>query len=359
MRWTALLGRQDYPTDGVGDYVQFLTQALAARGYELEIVRVSWATEGRLRSLRRLWQRVLGQQGQWALVQYTALSWSRRGFPWLFVVVLWLLRVRRTRIAIVFHDSAAYQGHRLVARARRVCQSWVMRGAYRLTDKSIFPVPLECVSWLPRDRPKAVFIPVGANIPAIPSCRSVRNGHKPSTIAVFGVTGDGSVGNEVSDIAFVAKAAAEHLPGIRLTTLGRGSIESESKFRQVLEGSAVEYSALGILPAEQVSQALANSDVALFVRGPISTQRGSAIASIASGLPLVAYSNPQLPVEFSEAGVVHVSIGDREALAEATIRVLTDSKLWLELHRRNRLAFETHFSWETIATRFAGILADA
>jgi glycosyltransferase involved in cell wall biosynthesis len=359
MRWTALLGRQDYPTDGVGDYVQFLTQALAARGYELDIVRVSWATEGRLRSLRRLWQRVQGQQGQWALVQYTALSWSRRGFPWLFVVVLWLLRIRKRRIAIVCHDSAAYQGHRLVDRVRRVCQHWVIGCAYRLGDKSILPVPLERVSWLPRDHSKAVFIPVGANISAIPTCRPLRNGHKPRTIAVFGITGDGSLGSEVSDIAFVAKAAAEHLPLIRLTTLGRGSAESETRLRQALEDSAVEYSALGILTAQEVARVLGNSDVSLFVRGPISTQRGSAIASIACGIPLVAYSHPPLPLEFSEGGVIGVSVGDREALAEAAIRVLTDSELWLELHRRNRLAFEAHFAWETIATRFARVLADA
>jgi len=355
----ALLGRRDFPTDGVEDYCNSLGQALAARGYGLDVVRVSWATEGRLSSLRRLWRIVQGQQGRWVLVQYTALSWSRRGFPWLFVVVLWLLRIKRTRIAIVFHDSAAYQGNRVVDSVRRVCQRWAMRWAYSFTDKSVLTVPLERVSWLPRDHSKAVFIPVGANIPAIPSCRSACNGHEPRTIAVFGVTGDGSVGNEVSDIAFVAKAAAEHLPGIRLTTLGRGSRESESRMRRILEGSAVEFSALGVLSAEAVSKVLADADVSLFVRGPISAQRGSAIASIASGLPLVAYSNPQLSVEFSEAGVVGVSIGNREALAEATLRVLTDSKLWLELRRRNRLAFETYFSWETIATRFSRILADA
>lgn len=352
----AVLGRRDHPTDGVEDYCNLLGQALLARGNSIDIIRVWWATEGRLRSLRRLWQRVQGQQGQWALVQYTALSWSRRGFPWVLVVLLWLLRIRKTRIAVVFHDPAAYHGRRLVDRLRSNCQRFVMRSAYQLADKSILPVALDHAPWLPPDHRKAVFIPVGSNVPAIAARRSPSNGNKLKTIAVFGVTGDGSVGNEVADIAYVAKAAAGQVRRIRLTTLGRGSKESESQLRRVLEGSTVEFNALGVLSAEAVSKVLMNADVSLFVRGPISTQRGSAIASIACGVPLVTYSDPPLPLEFSESGVLAVGIGDHRAMADATIKVLTNSDLWQEFHLRNRLAFKTHFSWETIATRFEQVL---
>jgi len=260
------------------------------------------------------------------------------------------------RVAVVFHDPAAYHGLRLVDRVRSNCQRLVMCGAYRIADKSVLPVPLERASWLPRDHPKALFVPVGPNIPAIAGCRAASNGHKPKTIAVFGVTGDGTFGNEVADIAYVGKAVAGQMGGIRLLMLGRGSKECESRLRQALEGTAVEFRALGVLSAEAVSRVLAEADVSLFVRGPIATNRGSAIASIACGLPLVAYSHPSLPREFSGAGVLAVGIGDRKAMADATVRILTDSELWLELHRRNRRAFETYFSWSAIATQFAAIL---
>lgn len=355
----AVLGRRDHPTDGVEAYCNFLGQALAARGNSIDIVRVSWATEGSLKSLHKLWQLFRGQQARWILVQYTALAWSRRGFPGLFLLVLWLLRARKMRIAVVFHDPEAFDGRRLVDRLRSNCQCFVMRRAYELADKSILPVSLERAPWLPPDHSKAVFIPVGPNVPVIAACRCASNGHKPKTIAVFGVTGDGSAGNEVADIAYVAKAAAGRVREIRLTTLGRGSKESESRLRRVLDDSAVEFNALGVLSAEGVSKVLTDADVSLFVRGPISTQRGSAIASIACGVPLAAYSHPPLPIEFSESGVLAVGVGDREAMADVTVRILTDSNLWLELHRRNRLAFETHFSWEAIATRFEQVLADA
>lgn len=355
----AVLGRRDHPTDGVEDYCNWIGQALAARGNSISMVRVSWAIEGRLTSLHKLWRLLQGQSGRWVLVQYTALAWSHHGFPGLFVLVLWLLRARKMQIAVVFHDSAAYPGVRLVDRVRSICQRFVMRSAYRLADKSILPISLERVSWLPPDRSSAVFIPVGPNVPAVGARRSASDGPKPKTIAVFGVTGGGTVGSEVADIAYVAKAAAGRMRGIRLTTLGRGSKESEPRLRRVLEGSTVEFNALGVLSAEAVSMVLADADVSLFVRGPISTQRGSAIASIACGVPLVTYSNPPLPTEFSDGGVLAVGIGDREAMAAATVRVLTDSDLWIELHRRNRLAFETYFSWEAIAARFDQVLDHA
>jgi glycosyltransferase involved in cell wall biosynthesis len=355
-----LLGRKDVPTDGVEDYCRCLSREMRVRGYNVEILRVDWDELGWIRSCRRLWRKSREWKGQCLLAQYTALMWSRRGFPLWVLVVLWLLKLRQMRIAVVFHDPEPYGGRRLVDRVRRCCQRSVMCYTYWLADRLIFTVPVNNVSWLPRKPSKTSFIPVGANIPAIVSSdRSACNSHEAKTIVIFGITGDGSVGNEASDIAFAAKAAAKHVPGLRLITLGRGSRESELRFRQALEGSAVEYSALGILPAEKVSQVLANSDVALFVRGPISTQKGSAIASIACGLPLVAYSDTCLPTPFAEAGVVGVRCGDRQGLAEATIRILADRQLWLELHQRSQTHFGKYFSWESIAARFVELFDHA
>jgi glycosyltransferase involved in cell wall biosynthesis len=286
--------------------------------------------------------------------------WSRRGFPPLFLLVLCVLRIRGARAAVVFHDPEPYGGKRLVDRVRRVCQRIVMRRAYSWSAASILPVPLERVAWLPRQGTKATFIPIGANLPAITTPgRSARNGHEATTIAVFAVTDAGDISKEISDITLAARRAAECLPRVRLVTVGRGSVESESRFRQALEGSAVEYSALGVLPAEEVSQVLANSDVSLFVRGPITTQRGSAIASIANAVPLVAYADPCLPTSLAEAGVVGVRYLDGEKLAEATVRVLTDPQLWRDLHERSRRAFEKYFSWEVVASRFLDVLHHA
>jgi hypothetical protein len=356
----ALLGRRDQPTDAVQDYCDFLGRALSQQGCPLSIERVAWSQIGWLRSLLLLWRKSRRWNGQWVLLQYTSLMWSRRGFPPMFLVVLLLLRVRGARLAAVFHDTEPYPGTRFVDRARRICQRAVMQCTYWLADKTILMTPVEYASWLRADSVKATFIPVGANISAalVPR-RSARNGCEVKTIAVFGVTGDGNVGNEVSEITFVAKAVAKRVPGVRLLTLGRGSAESEPRFRRDLEESAIEFAALGILSPEDVRRVLSNSDVSLFVRGPLSTQRGSAIASIACAVPLVAYAGQRLPAPFSQAGVVTVTCGDCEGLAAAAVKVLTDRGLWLELHQRSRDSYDKYFSWGVIASRFVSVLDDA
>jgi glycosyltransferase involved in cell wall biosynthesis len=173
---------------------------------------------------------------------------------------------------------------------------------------------------------------------------------------VFAVTDGGDISEEVADITSAARRAATRVDCVRLLTLGRGSLESDSRFREALEGSGVEFHALGILPADRVSQVLATSDVSLYVRSPITTQRGSAIASIVNGVPLVAYANSTLAAPLAEAGLIGVPYRDTEKLAEATVQVLTDPDLWRNLHERGHRAYEKYFSWEAVANRFVEVL---
>jgi glycosyltransferase involved in cell wall biosynthesis len=293
--------------------------------------------------------------------------WSRRGFPLRLLLILGLLMIRGVRLIVVFHDSNAYPGTRPVDRLRRACQVFIMRSAYRLSVASILGVPLESASWLAAKPLKASFIPIGANVPYVAGPMGIRRepeqsqeGHPTAkTIAVFGVTDGGNTSREVADIVFVAKAAAERLGRVRLVTLGRGSCESEHQFRQALNGCGVEYRALGILPPEEVASVLSGSDVSLFVRGHISTQRSTAIASIACALPLVGYADACLPGPLAEAGVVGVPCGDRDALAEAAVRVMSDPQLDADLRQLSQNAYQRHFCWEAVAGRFAHLLNHA
>jgi glycosyltransferase involved in cell wall biosynthesis len=353
---TGVLGKPDSPTDAIEDYCRLIGSAFRQRLIDLVIVRVRWDSDGWVRALQALWRKGQAWKGQWALVQYTALMWSRRGIPLVFLFVVCILRMRSVRVAVVFHDPQPYGGRRLIDRARRGFQLLVMRCAYRMSHVTVLTVPLEKASWLPGRR-KAAFIPVGANIPAFSGpVRSARNGDEPKTIAVFAVTDTGDIRREVLDIVRAATRVAECGVQVRLVTLGRGSAESEGRFRTALEGSGVEFTALGVLSADRVSEVLSNADVALFVRGPVTTQRGSAIASVSSCLPLVAYAEPNPATPLAEAGIIGVPYPDGEALAEATARVLTDARLWRALHERSRRAEEKYFSWDAIACRFLEVL---
>ena len=65
-------------------------------------------------------------------------------------------------------------------------------------------------------------------------------------------------------------------------------------------------------------------DLLLFVRGGISSRRGSAIAGIACGLPVIAFSGSETAQPITDAGVVLVPSDQRDQLKAALVRVLSD-----------------------------------
>src|SRR6266849_3727391 len=145
-RCIALLGRRDEPTDAVEEYCSYLGAALRPHGFALELARVPWHERGWRGALREL----RGQSNSWrdmsVLVQYTALAWSRRGFPLRFLRILRILRASGARVSVVFHDVEPYTGHRFVDRLRRSVQLRAMREALRLADVAVLTVPAEKLS---------------------------------------------------------------------------------------------------------------------------------------------------------------------------------------------------------------------
>jgi glycosyltransferase involved in cell wall biosynthesis len=73
----------------------------------------------------------------------------------------------------------------------------------------------------------------------------------------------------------------------------------------------------------------------------------------------VAYASQHFAAPLSEAGVITVPYGDCEGLAEASVKILTDRELWLELHQRSQESYQTYFAWESIASRFVKLFDHA
>lgn len=352
--WIALLGQQQALADGVVDYCTQLERAMAKRDINLKKVWMPWQEKGWARSLQWLWQESKQWQNQWVIVQYTASAWSERALPIPFLLVLRLLKQRRVRLAVMFHEVQGFPGQRLNQRLRRSVQLWVLRNAIPLADKSILNVSLETLNWLPVQDPKVTFIPVGSNIPEpdLDNLKPNLSQERPKTITVFGMTSVEITSSEIIDIAHAVKQAAQKVPKLHLVTVGRGSKETEIPLRQALKGVNVEFEALGLLSTEEISQVLAASDVQLHVRGDISTRRTTVIAGMGCGLPIVAYAGRETGHPIPEAGVLLVSEGDRAAVAEALTQVLTDEKLRLQLRQRSLNTYHQYFSWDAIAQRF-------
>jgi glycosyltransferase involved in cell wall biosynthesis len=354
-----LLGRRDEPTDGVADYCEMLREAALRRGLSFEIAQVPWAEKGWDAALAELRSAAAAWRDRWVFLQFTTLAWSRRGFPLRAPRLLDILEECGARPGVVFHDIMPLRGSGLVGRAREYCHLHVLRQLYARSKLSVFTVSVDKIDWLPPKHEKAVFIPVGSNFPQVDRKMEVDE-DLPSgdfTIAVFGIT-DGTRGaEEVEDIAYALKRAQQKRPQLRLMAIGRGSADFEGALRTSLNGSGVELSVFGLMPARDLAQALAGAQLLLCVRGHVSSRRGSAIAGILCGLPIVGYRGPETDFPVTEAGIKLVEMRDREGLAEALSQVLTNAALYREMHLRSMGAARKYFSWDAIASQFVNAMS--
>ncbi|MGH9772555.1 MAG: glycosyltransferase [Candidatus Acidiferrales bacterium] len=229
----------------------------------------------------------------------------------------------------------------------------MIRNCFRNAQRAIFTVPLETIAWLPRNRSRAVYIPIGANIPerVLPRDSSELNPSTPKTVAVFCLSLGENRLTEIADLAHAAERVRDSVGAVRFVVLGKGSAEAREEIEQALAAKRVEVCVIGRLPAEQVANTLAAADVLLYLGAYVTQTRGSALAGVACGLPIVGYA-AAVREPICDAGVVLVPHRDRHALAAALVRVLKDDGLRSELRRRSCEAQLRHFSWNVIAARF-------
>jgi hypothetical protein len=243
--WIALLGRRDAPTDGVEDYCTFLAAALAQQGVEMKIVRVPWAEEGWFRALRHLWRESAGWRDHWVLLQYTAMGWSRRGFPLGVLAALTVLRWRGVRTAVIFHDPFRQGGQRWIHHLRGVFQDWIVRRLYGGATKAIFADPLETLRWLPKNDSKSVFIPIGANIPEQHRELSSAHNGNAKTVAIFCLSDPPNRERELAEIAHAVRYAAKSGLNARVVFMGRGTPEASEDILRAFHTVPVEVTNLG------------------------------------------------------------------------------------------------------------------
>jgi len=357
-RLIALLGRRDEPTDAVEDYCRYLGQALVAHNIQFEIRRVPWNQHGWRASFEALRLQAKVWRGTWILVQYTALSWSERGFPRRFIKVLRELKKSGARIAITFHDAEPFGGTRVVDRFRRMIQLRVMRSAVALADHAVLTVPPEKLSWAGNIPEKFSFIPVGANLPLPSAPQQHDRLHAPPAVGVFSITGGIAGDRETRGIIAAILHASQQLGPLRLAVFGRHAEVRERVLREALKDQAVELDVTGLLEDTTLLTKFAAVDVLLFLRGTISSRRGSAIAGIACGLPVIALQGSETAPPITTAGVFLLpeNLGEetlQAQIGQALVRILSQNDLRLQLIRRSCAMYEQFFAWPAIAKRYA------
>jgi glycosyltransferase involved in cell wall biosynthesis len=351
-----LLARRDRPTDAVEDYCHLLRTALQAGGVRTESAQVKWQEQGWRSALADLASQTHAWRGSYVMPQYTAYKWSRRGFPFGFLLVVAILKRRGARVGVVYHDPIPYKGTRPIDLARRNVQLFIMKQAGRLADALISTVPPKQVPWMrdPVLRRKATLIPVGSNVAAPDQNRQATAKESVPTIAVFGVTTHRH--EEAQALALVAREAASRVGPVRLRVFGRGAEQAEVVLARGLSGSAVDLELHRLVPVEFARDLLMSSHVQLFLRDGVSTRRTSVIAGIVCGLPVVGYASPETGFPITDAGVALVRYGDVDGLVRELSLVLRDGSARAEMERRSCLAASRYFSWDAIAQRYAEVL---
>jgi glycosyltransferase involved in cell wall biosynthesis len=352
----ALLGRKDEPTDAVEEYCRYLSDALEAHDMQLQIRRVPWNTRGWSEAFRGLRLQAERWRDAWVLVQYTALAWSKRGFPQKFLKALKILKAAGAQVTIIFHDVEPYPGARLVDAFRRTVQVRTMRRALELADLAVFTVPPEKVTWGPKRDAHVAFIPVGPNLPIPSELAASASRSAVLTVGVFGITGGETGARETKWIIEAVRRTAQQVGKLRLSVFGRHAELRDQDLTTGLRGLPVELSVEGVLDPAQVVRRLIACDVLLFVRGGISSRRGSAIAGIACGLPVIAFSGSETAAPITDAGVILVCPDAPDRLNAALASVLADPALRAELAARSRAVYAEHLAWPAIAWQFAARL---
>jgi glycosyltransferase involved in cell wall biosynthesis len=355
----AVLGRRDSPTDGVVDYCDFLREALGRQGVSLETYAVPWVQRGWVFSLYGLWKQSKVWRGKWTVLQYTALSWSKRGFPFVTLPILWILRLQGVRRAVVFHDAFVHPSDRLINRIRDRIQNWIMARLYNYCDQPILTAPAATLCWIPRGRRRAAFIPIGANIPEVDTPRAFDTTQFPKIVSVFSVTGGVAQAQEVQDIVQAVTHAGNCVGPIRLEVFGRGSQEAHDLLDHGLTGANVELRVHGVIPAPTISQIVSKSHVVLNVRGLTTSRRGTSIAGIACAIPVVGYGYPGTDPPIDAAGVLLAPWRNPQFLGNLLVQLLKDPTLWNELHERSQHAQAEYFSWSAVARRYREALSSS
>lgn len=354
----ALLGRRDFPTDGVADYCECLAKELINQKYDFQLIEVTWQKQGILNSFNWLWQESKQWQGEWVLLQYTNFSWPSKGFPWGFLFIIFLLKQRGCKLGFICHERYDFPVQRAIDKLRRWFQFKTLQIAHNLCAKTILTLPLNVTPWLPKNTEKTMMIPVGSAI-QLNSNEIQQNkfNFHGKTVTIFGITG-GNVEGEVTAISYALKQASKTIPNLRLLAVGRDTDLGKELLEKELKETSIKISILGLLSPAEIAEAFASSDVFLFVRGCISTGRSSAMAGIASQLPMIAYSGEETAYPLTETGVILIPQGDIEKLGEALTKVLSDDTFREELRQRSIKAFEQHFSWQAISLQLMEFLQE-
>jgi glycosyltransferase involved in cell wall biosynthesis len=351
--------------DGIGDHTARLACALAGRGHRVRVLTAQddWAPiDGvaverafqlpPLSGVRHLLGAVRRDPPDLLFLQFNQFSYGRLGFN---PVLPWTVRrikraLPRTRIAWMAHEEFVPP----TSLKRRLMRTW-QRGQFWALGRAADVIALSTSSWVGKFRPwfpgtPMHHLPVGSNIPRAPMTRHAARRRLGLVDDCFVLGYFGSI------------RGSRHLAPVR-EALGR--LHRASGGRALLlyighHGADLARSLDGLpmrdagpLPAEEVSRHFSAMDLYLapFVEG-VSTRRGSFMAALQHGLPVVATRGAQTDAVFLDHDGRALDLApetDAAAFAGAAERLFRTPGRRQGLARAGRALYDARFDWAVLA----------
>lgn len=380
MHITLLTGEYPPQPGGVGAYSHCLASALVARGQRVTVLTIR---DGMLLGLE-----VGGNETKLCLQAGQQLDWSHRCWPaiisalaqlrpaWLHIqyqtgayamapginLLPWRLHglPGRPRMAVTFHDLLVPY---LLPKAGPL-RTWVNQRLARDADALVLTNAGDAnrvQQWVLRPPPVHHLIPIGSNIAPAPPQGYERGawraalGLAPETflVAYFGLLSP-SKGAEQLLAALAQLERPWHLLLIGGAATAPQDVVYANALRQRISALGLEahVQITGHVNDSHVSAHLLAADaVALPFRDGASFRRGSLLAALAHGCPVVT-THPKHPAdhELLAGAALLCSIDDPVALRSALQRLATDPALRNSLAANGR-SLAARFSWTQIAAK--------
>jgi glycosyltransferase involved in cell wall biosynthesis len=349
---------RDRKVDGIRDYGERLADELSSRSIEVEFGPVFRRGSSELRAWMRIWARFCrAGRGSAIVVQYNPFSFARWGFaPWLPAILLALkISWRRPRIAIMVHEP--YVPMKSL--------KWTVMGLWQRFQLAALRLAADVVfasndRWSDRFRGRpprrpAHHLPVGSNLPDRRSERGAerrRCGLEDGTLAVAVIARDHETWLQSYAVGALNAIAGTGGP-VTLLLLG-----AEAPALSNLD-SRIVVQKTGYLPGDALGEKLAAADLFLApLSDGVSTKRGTVMAALQHGLPVVATEGPATDtvLRCSGSAITLTPVGSPNQFATAAVVVATDEPARNAQATAARELYEQQFDWAVISEKLLAAL---
>jgi len=376
IRWAVLTGQYPPQAGGVSDYTRLVAEALAAVGDEVVVyaprqdkgpdlappgVRIRRLPDHfALRGLRWLDRELACDRPDRILIQYVphAFGWKAMNVP--FVAWALIRRVRRRDdVRVMFHEVAfPWVGrplrYNVLAAVNRAMAAVLVQACTRAYVSTPSWVPL--LRRLGAGRLPIAWAPVPSNVPEAAPTTAVAARRAELTcddLSARVACHFGTYGPWITrDLGPVVRELLDRRPDVRVLLLGSGG----DRWRDELAGGRTDWQARviapGPLPAHLIAQNLRACDLVIqpYPDGA-SSRRGSLMAALANGVPVVTTIGVLSEPVWSDGAVAAAPAGDPDRLARLAIELLDCPARLAELGLAGRRLYEDRFAIRhTIAT---------